>query len=145
MVYVLALLSATALLSAYTDSLNARLGCKAVSIGENADWSVRWATWPEYADRFDGRRRGGVSALDQSRSEIWIATDEIPTQLAGNGLLSDCEVGYLWMFWIGHLAGLPTQYTDPSRITYGHPDCRSGDLVGELISEFQQAHIEACE
>ncbi len=143
-------------MASLTEEINTRAECRAVTMvseqshapaPELASVAIHWATWPEMADYFDlAPDAGGVSTRDDKR--IWIATEELPPELSQSGLLSDCEIGYLWVFWVGRLAGLQTQYTDPSHITYGHPDCQDGkpnfDWVGDLLEQLDKRNLSIC-
>lgn len=135
----------------HTADLNNRLGCQSVAVlQDDLDYKIRWSTWPEMIDCFGwSKNAGGVSTYsydNDGKFQIWIATDELPAELSQSGKLSPCETGYLWVFWIGRLAGLRTQYSDTSKITYGHPNCPGyiPDIVGELITELEERKIDIC-
>ncbi len=136
-------------IAALTSEINARAGCAAVTVADSpAPATLHWASWPEMAAHFGMAANGGGVSMIEDPSVIWIATSGLPPEVSQNGLLSDCETGYLWVFWLGRLAGLQTQYTDPTHITYGHPDCPGGkpafDLVGDLLAQLEAHGDRIC-
>lgn len=136
-------------------ALNNRLGCDVIWFSDHQGaYRVEWTSLKGLANRFDTvKYDGGVSTIEHIAkadtfnykllyTNIWFAVEgEAPDERPWVSA-NPKEVGDLWMMWVGYFAGLRLQYTDPTKITYGH--ATNGDSVGLLLEALKENNIDLC-
>lgn len=149
----------------HSDRIDELLGCEFNSISENKkSETIQLIDWKDLHEfgiaqpvLVDGSPLFWTSFWTGhgTNNELLLAVNNLPPEESESGILSECEAGYMYVWWLSYLIcsasekynAMCPQLTDTSKITYSHPNCPGyiDDIDIEFVKELFDNHINVCD